>query len=85
MLKIGDTVKVIAATDDFADSKKKREYIPIGTVCEVTGIGHEIDGSPFYEIQSMSTGDVFLYSAIWKKSLKRDIWNGLKMNETHVS
>lgn len=61
MLKIGDTVKVIAATDDFADSKKKREYIPIGTVCEVTGIGHEIDGSPFYEIQSMSTGDVFCY------------------------
>ena len=27
----------------------------------MTGIGHEIDGSPFYEIQSMSTGDVFYY------------------------
>lgn len=61
MLKIGDTVKVIAATEDFADSKKKREYIPVGTICKVTGIEHEIDGSPFYEIQSMSTGDVFYY------------------------
>lgn len=61
MLKIGDTVKVISATEDFENSQRKQEYIPIGTICEVTGILYEIDGSPFYEIRSTSTGDVFYY------------------------
>lgn len=37
MLKVGDTVKVIAATENasYCDGRKK-EYIPIGTICTVT-------------------------------------------------
>ena len=37
MLKVGDTVKVFAATEDagYCDGRKK-EYIPIGTICTVT-------------------------------------------------
>lgn len=36
MIKVGDTVKVIAATEDasYCDGRKT-EYIPIGTICTV--------------------------------------------------
>lgn len=37
MIQVGDTVKVIAATEDtgYCDGRKT-EYIPIGTICTVT-------------------------------------------------
>ena len=38
MIKIGDTVKVIAATEDASNPDKKEEYIPIGTICTVINI-----------------------------------------------
>lgn len=46
MLKVGDTVKVIAATEDgsYCDGRKK-EYIPIGTICKVVETDIEDDGS----------------------------------------
>lgn len=46
MLKVGDTVKVIAATEDgsYCDGRKK-EYIPIGTICKVVKTDIEDDGS----------------------------------------
>lgn len=45
MLKIGDTVKVIKPTNNDGEL---REYIKIGTICCVTEIGHEKDGTPYY-------------------------------------
>ena len=57
MLNIGDTVKVIAATEDasYCDGRKK-EYIPIGTICTVKEIGHckmKIRIMLFYPLISM--------------------------------
>ena len=45
MLKVGDTVKVIAATEDasYCDGRKK-EYIPIGTICTVISTDIDWDG-----------------------------------------
>ena len=37
-IKIGDIVKVIAATKDASNPDKKKEYIPIGTICTVIHI-----------------------------------------------
>ena len=37
-IKIGDIVKVIAATKDVSNPDKKKEYIPIGTICTVINI-----------------------------------------------
>ena len=49
MPNIEDTVKVIAATEDalYCDGRK-REYIPIGTVCTVKEVNYDYDGSPYY-------------------------------------
>lgn len=45
MLKVGDTVKVIAATNDasYCDGRRK-EYIPIGTICTVVDTDTNFDG-----------------------------------------
>lgn len=45
MIKVGDTVKVIAATNDasYCDRRKK-EYIPTGTICTVVDTGTNFDG-----------------------------------------
>lgn len=39
MLKVGDTVKVIAPTEEAGScGERKIEYIPIGTICTVIGV-----------------------------------------------
>lgn len=62
MLKVGDTVKVIAATEDaeYCDGRKT-EYIPIGTVCTVVETDIEEDGIQYCAVDS---GDGF---AFWYK------------------
>ena len=59
MIKVGDTVKVIAATEDtsYCDGRKK-EYIPIGTICTVTN--SYIDGSGVM-VCAIDTGDGYAY------------------------
>ena len=51
MLCIGDTVKVIAATESRWNPEEKTEYIKIGTICKVTSVEYEENGKPYYEIQ----------------------------------
>ena len=59
MLKVGDTVKVIAATEDasYCDGRKK-EYIPIGTICKVVETDIEDDGS---QSCAVDRGDGYAY------------------------
>lgn len=45
MLKIGDIVKVIKPANNDGEF---REYIKIGTICCITEIGHEKDGTLYY-------------------------------------
>lgn len=47
MLKIGDTVKVISKT---LCNNEMKELITIGTICKVTEIDYEKDGTPYYGI-----------------------------------
>ena len=55
MINIGDTVKVIAATEDasYCDGRKK-EYIPIGTICTVVETDIQEDGT---QSCAVDTGD----------------------------
>ena len=59
MLKVGDTVKVIAATEytSYCDGRKK-EYIPIGTICKVVETDIEDDGS---QSCAVDRGDGYAY------------------------
>ena len=75
MIKIGDTVKVIAATEDASNPDKKKEYIPIGTICTVINIETFSDVVGYAWIREMD-----VRFGIWKVNLKEDIWNGLKTN-----
>lgn len=61
-IKIGDTVKVIAATEDasYCDGRK-REYIPIGTICTVKEINYNYDGSPYYGLLPVNQIDDGVY------------------------
>ena len=78
MLKVGDTVKVIAATASHCDPDDKTEYIPIGTICKgVTLITVKME-----HIMVFSLWNQIAFFTIWKMSLKKDIWNGLKTNES---
>lgn len=59
MLKVGDIVKVISKTDYLG---KKAEIIPIGTICKVSSVYSECDGSHFYDIKNMNPPyDQFFY------------------------
>ena len=62
MLKVGDTVKVIAATEDagYCDGRKI-EYIPIGTICTVTEVENGHDGMPYYGITPLGRDYMFCY------------------------
>ena len=51
MLCIGDTVKVIADTENHCDPQVKTEYIKIGTICKVISVEYEGNGIPYYEVQ----------------------------------
>lgn len=55
MLKVGDTVKVIAATEDagYCDGRKI-EYIPVGTICTVVKTDIKEDGT---QSCAVDTGD----------------------------
>ena len=59
MLKVGDTVKVIAATEDagYCDGRKI-EYIAIGTICTVVETDIEEDGS---QSCAVDRGDGYVY------------------------
>ena len=61
-IKIGDIVKVIAATEDalYCDGRK-REYIPIGTVCTVKEVNYEHDGSLNYGLLPVNQIDDGIY------------------------
>ena len=61
--KVGDTVKVIAATEDagYCDGRKI-EYIPIGTICTVVETDIEADGS---QSCAVDCGDGYAY---WYKA-----------------
>ena len=61
MLKVGDTVKVIAATEDagYCDGRKI-EYIPIGTICTVVETDFENDGTQSCAVDN-GKGVVFWY------------------------
>ena len=63
MLKVGDTVKVIAATEDagYCDGRKI-EYIPIGTICTVVETDFEDDGTQSCAVDN-GKGVVFWYKA----------------------
>lgn len=55
MLKVGDTVKVIAPTINAIGIEK--EYIPIGTICTVTDIRQFSDGVGY----ALDAGDGVLF------------------------
>jgi len=61
MLKVGDTVKVIAATEDagYCDGRKI-EYIPIGTICKVVETDIKDDGTQSCAVDS-GNGYAFWY------------------------
>lgn len=53
MLKVGDTVKVIATTNDASYcGGRKKEYIPIGTICTVVKTDIGKDGTQFCAVDS---------------------------------
>ena len=58
MLKVGDTVKVIAPT---MYNGKATELYPIGTIATIVTVGYEEDGAPFYEVCSESDHIGFWY------------------------
>lgn len=72
MLKVGDKVKVIAATEDasYCDGRKK-EYIPIGTVCTVKGIGYCRNGSPYYGLLPVNKIDDGIYWCYLENELEK--------------
>ena len=59
MLKVGDTVKVIAKTRTFLGMQ---EFIPIGTICTVVETCVERDGSLYYGVSPHNeTRDCYYY------------------------
>lgn len=53
MIKVGDTVKVIASTNDasYCDGRKI-EYIPIGTICKVVETDIDEEGTQSCAVDS---------------------------------
>ena len=49
-LKVGDQVKVISSTSDASDRDHKKEYIPVGTICKVSEVCRNDDGSEYYGV-----------------------------------
>lgn len=62
MLKVGDTVKVIADTASHWDPEERTEYIPIGTICTVVETDFENDGMQSCAVDR-GKGVVFWYKA----------------------
>lgn len=65
MLKVGDTVKVISKT---MCNGEEEEFIPIGTICEVTEICED-DNSPYYGITKDGYTFYYLESELEKGNL----------------
>ena len=72
MLKVGDTVKVIASTEDasYCDGRKK-EYIPIGMICTVKEIGHCKNENPYYALLPVNQHDDGLYFCYLEDELEK--------------
>ena len=75
MLKVGDTVKVISKT---MDNGEEREFIPIGTICEVTEICED-DNITYYGITSDGYTFYYLESELEKGNL---VWVPEKKEES---
>ena len=60
MIKVGDKVKVIAATQSHWNPNEFTEYIPIGTICVVRDIDYNEDGT-YYGIQPLESNCIFYY------------------------
>lgn len=75
MLKVGDTVKVIAATEDagYCDGRKI-EYIPIGSEQSARLQKTKLKMMDHSLVQWIPGMDMLF--GIKKTSLKKDIWNG---------
>lgn len=58
MLQIGDTVKVISKT---LCNNEMKELITIDTICKVTEIGYEKDGTPYYGICPLNSNNYPYY------------------------
>lgn len=57
-MNIGDLVKVISTTDHYGEQK---EFIPIGTICQIIGVYEEKSGEKFYEVVPIDSHDTSGY------------------------
>lgn len=73
MLKVGDTVKVVAKTKDVYNADTPTELIPIGSICKITDVSsirksingkrrtikcYELDGCYYYLEEELEKGSL---------------------------